>query len=56
MTYEEALEIVEIYEMCEEKTCTCIHGSLPCRCCEYFPDGSLYEEALERINKGENDD
>ena len=52
MTYEEAEEIIDLYERYEPRSCSCFQGKPPCGKCENTPSEDDYKEALQRIERG----
>jgi len=52
MTFEEAEEIVYLYEKYVDSSCTCFQGHPPCSKCECLPSEEDYEEALQRLARG----
>jgi len=52
MTYEEAEEILRLYEQNLDRSCTCFQGHAPCGKCENMPSEEEYERALQRLERG----
>jgi len=52
MTYEEAEEILRLYEQNLDRSCTCFQGHAPCGKCENMPSEEEYELALQRLESG----
>lgn len=51
MEYNDAIEIVELYEYYIDKDCICFRGNPPCSRCELMPPEEIYKEALKVIEK-----
>jgi hypothetical protein len=51
MTFEEAEEIVDLYESREDFSCTCFQGHAPCWRCENIPSCESYEAAIKKLEE-----
>jgi len=52
MTYQEAEEIVHLYEKYIDSCCSCHMGHPPCGYCTERPSEDDYEQALQRLERG----
>ena len=56
MTYDKAIEIVDLYDYFSDLSCCCHMGNPPCSKCEYCPSKEDYNEAQVFIEEHEREE